>query len=231
MGLPNKGARAIQGNLARKRSAYGPVVVSISGLNIEEFVECFRLVEPLVDCVELNISTPNTIGVRVFQVPERLAELLKSIERPKTSGKPIWVKLPPHFDDEGRENVHRLIDVCAESNVQGLTCVNTKLVNEPRASIGTGGLSGPPIFEDMLRIIADTHRYTNGRIPVNACGGISSGLDAWKAFQAGASTVQIYTALVYHGPGIVSRINRELVRLLAEAHMNSFSEIAGTGND
>jgi dihydroorotate dehydrogenase len=228
MGLPNKGATAVVTKLARKRPAYGPVVVSISGLSIEEFVECFRLMEPLVDGVELNISTPNTAGIRVFQVPETLTELLKAIDGSKTSDKPVWVKLPPHFDDEGRENVHHLIDVCVKSNVEGLTCVNTKLVNEPRASIRTGGLSGPPIFEDMLRIIADTYHYTDGRIPINACGGISSGLDAWKAFHAGASSVQMYTALVYHGPGIVSRINRQLLRLLTEAKVNSISEIVGT---
>ena len=230
MGLPNKGARAVIANLARKRPTSGPVVVSISGLSVEEFVQCFRLVEPLVDGVELNISTPNTTGVRVFQSPETLATLLKAIDRSKTLDKPIWVKLPPHFDDEGRENVHRLIDVCGRSSVQGLTCVNTKLVKEPRASIGTGGLSGPPVFEDMLRIVADTHHYTNGRIPINACGGISSGLDAWKAFEAGASSVQMYTAFVYHGPGIVSRINRELVRLLSEAKVDSINEIIGIRN-
>jgi len=228
MGLPNKGAKAIAQNLAGERRAPGPVIISISGLNVEEFVECFRLIEPLADGVELNISSPNTAGVRVFQAPETLTKLLKQINETNGSKKPVWVKLPPHFDNEGRENVHRLIDACVESNVDGLTCVNTKLVNEPRASIGTGGLSGPPIYEDMLRIVADTYQYTEGRIPINACGGISSGLDAWNAFQAGASTVQIYTALVYHGPGIVSKINRKLLSLLMEAKANSLSEIVGT---
>jgi dihydroorotate dehydrogenase len=230
MGLPNKGARAIITDLAPHPSAYGPAVVSISGLSVNEFVECFRLVEPLVDGTELNISTPNTVGIRVFQAPETLSTLLKAINESKASDKPIWVKLPPHFDDEGRENVHRLIDVCAESKVEGLTCVNTKLVNESRASIGTGGLSGPPLFEDMVRIVADTYRYTNGQIPINACGGISSGLDAWNALKAGATSVQIYTALVYHGPGVVARINRELLRLLIDAKVESISEIVGTSN-
>ena len=230
MGLPNKGAKAILTNLARRQPAPGPVVVSISGLNVEEFVECFRLVEPLVDGVELNISTPNTVGVRVFQTPEALTKLLTAIDGSNRSNRPVWVKLPPHFDDEGRDNVHRLIDACVKSNVEGLTCANTKLVNEPRASIGTGGLSGPPIYADMLRIVADAYRYTNGKIPINACGGISSGLEVWKAFQAGASSVQMYTAFVYHGPGVVSRINRELLHLLIKARVDSLSEIVGTSN-
>jgi dihydroorotate dehydrogenase len=228
MGLPNIGARAIAQNLAGGRRAHGPVIVSISGLSVEEFVECFRIIEPLADGVELNISTPNTAGVRIFQAAETLTKLLKQIDETNGSKKPVWVKLPPHFDSEGRENVHRLINACVESNVDGLTCANTKLVNEPRASIGTGGLSGPPIYEDMLRIVADTYEYTKGRIPINACGGISSGLDAWNAFRAGASSVQIYTALAYHGPGIVSKINRELLSLLTKAKVDSLSEIIGT---
>jgi dihydroorotate dehydrogenase len=230
MGLPNKGARATVTNLTRNRPGYGPVIVSISGLNIEEFSGCFCLVEPLVDCVELNISTPNTAGVRMFQAPDTLATLLKLINESKTSEKPVWVKLPPYFDDKGRENVHELINVCLKSKVEGLTCINTKLVKEPRASIGTGGLSGPPIFEEMVRIIADAYQLTDGKIPINACGGISSADDAWKAFKAGASSVQMYTALVYHGPGIVSRINRRLLRLLTEARVDSISEIVGTRN-
>jgi dihydroorotate dehydrogenase len=184
--------------------------------------------ESLVDGAELNISTPNTVGVRIFQDPDTLTSLLNAINRSKESDKPIWVKLPPHFDGEGRDKVHRLIDVCLKANVQGLTCSNTKLVNEPRSVIGTAGLSGPPIFEDTLRIVRDTYRYTGGRIPINACGGISSGRDAWKAFQAGASSIQIYTALVYHGPGIVSRINRELIHLIKAAGLKSIAEIRKT---
>jgi dihydroorotate dehydrogenase len=231
MGLPNKGARTVATNLSRKPSSRGPMILSVSGLSVEEFVECFRQLEPLVDGVELNISTPNTVGVRVFQDPDTLTNLLSAMNKSRASSKPVWVKLPPHYDDEQLQNVHNLIDVCVKAHVEGLTCVNTKLINEPRASIGTGGLSGPPIFADMLRIVADTYRYTDGKIPINACGGISSGLDAWKAFQAGASSIQIYTALAYHGPGIVSRINRELLRLLEDSKLNSIKEIVETNRN
>jgi dihydroorotate dehydrogenase len=227
MGLPNKGARAIATILSKKAHS-GPIVLSISGLSVEEFVECYQQMQEVADGFELNISTPNTVGVRIFQDPDTLTTLLKAINESRISAKPIWVKIPPHFGSQQCEKVHRLIDVCATERVQGLTCSNTKLVNEPRASIGTGGLSGPPIFEDMLRIVGDTYQYTEGKIPINACGGISSGLDAWKAFKAGASSIQMYTALAYHGPGIVSRINRELLRLIERARLNSIGEIIGT---
>jgi len=228
MGLPNRGARENVANLMQRPSNMKPIIVSVSGLNIEEFVECYRLMEPSADGIELNISTPNTLGVRIFQEPDMLTRLLKAINEIRTSNKPIWVKIPPYFEDEGREKVHELIDVCAKAAVTGLTATNTKLVNEPRASIGTGGLSGPPIFNDTLRIVADIYDYTEGRIPINACGGISSGFDAWKAFETGASSVQLYTALVYHGPGVVSRINRQLLRLLTESKLDSVSEVIGT---
>lgn len=228
MGLPNRGARENATNIIQRPSNMDPIVVSVSGLNIEEFVECYRLMEPSADGIELNVSTPNTVGVRVFQDPDMLATLLRTMSETRTSNKPIWVKIPPYFEDEGREKVHKLIDVCAKTGVTGLTATNTKLVNEPRASIGTGGLSGPPIFNDTLRIVADIYDYTDGKIPINACGGISSGLDAWKAFEAGASSIQLYTALVYHGPGIVSRINRQILHLLTESKLDSLSEVIGT---
>ena len=227
MGLPNKGASTIEANIPNKPHD-GAIILSISGLSIEEFVACYRQLHTLVDAVELNISTPNTVGVRIFQNPDTLRDLLKAVNESKTEQQQIWVKMPPHYDTRQRENIHSLIDVCMEAHVQGLTCSNTKLVNEPRASIGTGGLSGPPIFQDTLRLVADAYEYTNGKIPINACGGISSGLDAWKALQAGASTIQLYTALAYHGPGIVSKINRELLHLLEEARLNSITEIART---
>jgi len=228
MGLPNQGTNKILTNLTQRPPDMEPIIVSVSGLSIEEFVECYRQMEPSADGIELNISTPNTIGVKIFQEPNMLTRLLKAINENRTSNKPIWVKIPPYFDDEGREKVHELIDVCAKATVTGLTAINTKLINEPHASIGTGGLSGPPVFNDMLRIVADIYDYTEGKIPINACGGISSGFDAWKAFEAGASSVQLYTALVYHGPGIVSRINRQILHLITESKLDSLSEVIGT---
>lgn len=228
MGLPNQGARRIASNLSKHRTKVGPVVVSISGLNIEEFVECYRQIQPLVDGIELNISTPNTVGVRIFQQPSAFKRLLGLITEVRTPGKPVWVKVPPYFTENERENVLDLVEICIRNSVDGITAINTKMVQEPRASIGTGGLSGPPIFEDMLRIVADIYRHTGGKIPINACGGISSGLNAWRTFEAGASSTQIYTSFIYEGPGIVSRINRELLGMLARSKMKSLRELTGS---
>jgi dihydroorotate dehydrogenase len=229
MGLPNEGAQRVAANLSQHRTGPGPVIVSVSGLSVGEFVECYRQIEPLADGVELNISTPNTAGVRMFQEPIVLRELLDAINKARSTKKTVWVKIPPYFDEKERENVHDLVEVCVKASIDGITAINTKRVNETRASIGTGGLSGPLIFQDMLRIVGDVYNNTGGRIPINACGGISSGPDAWRAFEAGASSVQLYTALVYEGPGVVSKINRELLRILQSSKLNSLSEVVASG--
>ena len=228
MGLPNRGVEPIASNLSKHKPTEGRVMVSISGLNVEEFVECYRQIQPVVDGVELNISTPNTVGVRIFQQPSVFERLLGQITEARTPSKPIWVKVPPYFTDKERENVLDLVELCMRNSIDGITATNTKMVEEPRASIGTGGLSGPPIFEDMLRIVADIYGHTGGKIPINACGGISSGENAWRAFEAGASSIQIYTAFIYEGPGIVSRINRELLRMLERSKMKSLRELTGS---
>lgn len=229
MGLPNEGVQKVAAILSKRGLNKGPVIVSISGLSIEEFVECYPQIETLVNGIELNISTPNTADVRIFQQPDVLRKLLGALGSLRTNGKPVWVKIPPYFDDKQRENVHNLIDECVKASVDAITATNTKLITEPRASIGTGGLSGSLIYQDTLRIVADVYNHTGGKIPINACGGISSGLDAWRAFEAGASSVQLYTGLIYEGPGVISKINRELLRMLESSKLDSLSQVTGSG--
>jgi dihydroorotate dehydrogenase len=229
MGLPNIGTRRIVANLSGEKGRHAaPLIVSISGLGVEEFVECYRKIEPFADGIELNISSPNTAGVRIFQEPPTLSKLLDEIRRVRTSKTPIWVKIPPYFDERERENVLDLVEVCVNKFVDGITAINTKLVKEERASIGTGGLSGPPIFEDMIRIVREIYTQTGGRIPINACGGISTGSDAWRALESGASSIQLYTAFVYQGPTVASRLNRELLGILKASKLNALNEAVGT---
>jgi dihydroorotate dehydrogenase len=217
-------------NLARHtHDRAGPLIVSVSGLSVEEFGECFRRIEPLADGVEVNISTPNTEGVRMFLDPAVLAQLLRVIAAHRDKRKPIWVKIPPYYDEKERDHVLDLVDICVKWEVDGMTAINSKKVQEPRAAIGTGGLTGPLIFEDMLRIVSDVYRQTQGRIPIIACGGISSGLDVWRAFEVGASAVQIYTSFVYKGPGVVRRMNQKLLELLQSSKTETLNQITGTG--
>ena len=212
-----------------KTKRVGPLIVSVSGLGLEEFVECYHQIEPFADAIELNISSPNAAGLRIFQEPSTLSRLLEEIGKVRSPGKPIWVKIPPYFNEQERENVLDLVEVCVKREVDGITAINTKRIPEPRASIGTGGLSGPPIFEDMIRIVGEVYSETGGKIPINACGGISSSINAWRAFESGASSIQLYTAFIYEGPGIVSKLNRELLQMLRTSKLNSFNDVTGTG--
>jgi len=228
MGLPNNGSDSVARNIEKKKAPpNGALILSISGLSIDEFCQCYLKLSPLADAVELNISTPNTIGVRIFQDAGVLDQLLNSITKIR-SEKPLWVKIPPYFNEKERENVLALVDICRRNSINGITAINTKRILEKRSSIGTAGLSGKEIFEDMLRIVQDLYRYTRGKLPINACGGIFSGRDAWQAFESGASSVQLYTGLIYKGPGIVASINRELIRSVKLSKMKSICELTGS---
>ena len=229
MGFPNGGTAQVVASFRKHKATRGRTIFSISGLSVDEIVECYRQVEPLADGIELNISTPNTAGVRAFQDSAVLSKLLEAIATVRNSEKPLWLKIPPYFDRNDRENVFSLVDVCLKKSVDGVTAANAKRVQEPRAATGTGGLSGAIIFEDMLRIVSDVYNYTGGKLAINACGGISSGLEAWRAFEAGASSVQLLTALIFEGPGVVSTINRNLLQMLRKSGLDSLTQVTGTG--
>lgn len=230
MGLPNDGAYRISERLSSTDRRIAPLILSISGLSVEEFSDCYLQLQEYADAIELNISTPNTTGVRIFQDPDMFEKLLDTLMTRRKDNKPLWVKVPPYFDEKTRENVLELVNTCRRKSVKAITPINTKLVKEPRASIGTAGISGKEIFADMLRIVSDIYTYTEGKISINACGGIFSAEDAWKAIQAGATTVQLYTGFVYRGPGMVVNLKRQLLKLLEKAGYESITELIGTAH-
>ena len=231
MGLPNQGADKIRERLLDPHNRrIVPIVLSISGLSLDDFFDCYLKLELCADVIELNISTPNTAGVRIFQDPVIFEQLLDGILSKRRANKPLWVKIPPYFDEKARENVLELVNICRRKSVNALTAINTKPISEPRASIGTAGVSGKEIFSDMLRTVRDIYTDTNGKISINACGGIYSAEDAWSALQAGATTIQLYTGLIYHGPGLVANVNRGLHKLLEKSDYKSIHEVTGTGH-
>ena len=211
MGFPSDGLAAVVRRLQRQERRPTPVFVSIAALNDEGFQRCHGALEPLVDAVELNISSPNTQGLREFQEPQRLRLLLDRLNEHRR--KPLFVKLPGYSDDQGEERCVALVGPCVEAGVDGVTASNTLPVVEPRLASGTGGLSGREIFPSMLRAVAAVRREAGHKLAVHACGGIFTGEDAWRALRAGADTVQLYTALVYRGPFVVREICLELARL------------------
>ena len=211
LGFPSRGLDFVAAQLDKSRDdpLPVPVVASVSGVAVESIVRCHRRLEPLADAIEINISSPNTAGLRVFQEPVALSELLQEANGDRS--KPLFVKLPPYDNDRGaRDHVLGLVDVCVRSGVDALTIANTRPMRDPRLAVGAGGLSGRPILEDTLRMVADVSDALARTVPINACGGIFTGDDALRALDAGATTVQLLTGLIYRGPGIAKRINREM---------------------
>ena len=222
LGFPGKGLEHAARQLERARSALGgkPVVVSVSGVTPDEIVRCHRRLEPLADAIEVNISSPNTAGLKVFHEAKAFAKLIGRINEARA--KPLMVKLPPYpaadadngAEGSARESVLALVGACVQKGVDAVTVANSRPAADSRLSVGSGGLSGRAIFSDTLRMVADVKAEAGDRLAINACGGIFSGDDAWKAIKAGATTVQLYTGLVYRGPSIVKQINRDLLAIM-----------------
>ena len=224
LGFPSEGLSSVVRRLERRGNPRVPVIASISGLDVEEFACCYEALQPLVSGIELNISSPNTEGLRIFQDPENLEKLLSSLGAPKAV--PVFVKLPPFFDDTQKTHIMQLVDVCRESAVDGVTASNTRPIEDPRLAVGRGGLSGRPLFPDTLRMVSEIRSHAGEDLTINACGGISSGEDAEAALRAGANTVQLFTGMVYQGPGLMAGINRHLIRSMARGGHSSLEELA-----
>ena len=223
LGFPSHGLEAASLNLVSQDTRRVPLVASISGLSIQEFARCFRALQPLASGIELNISSPNTQGIRVFQEPPMLRELLATLGPIKE--KPLFLKLPPYFDNDQRTRVLELVDLCIQHGVEGVTAANTRPVEDSRLAVGRGGLSGKPLFPYMLRMVKEIRRHAGSGLTINACGGISSGEDALQALRAGADTVQLFTGFIYQGPGLMRQINRHILRFMEREGIASVAAI------
>lgn len=210
LGFPSEGLRAAEARLRRLTDRPAHVLVSIAALDEQETLECLTTLEPLVDGIEVNISSPNTAGLRKFQEPVALRGLLDVLNEART--KPLFIKIPPYMNRAEHENVMSLVRACREAGVTGITVMNTIPVEDPRLAMGRGGLSGLAIREDMLRIVPEVRAEVGSEMVINACGGIATAEDAQRALAAGANTVQIYTSMVYRGPGVVGEIVKGLAK-------------------
>jgi dihydroorotate dehydrogenase len=143
-----------------------------------------------------------------------VAELLDALGR--RTDRPVFVKLPPFDTDAERAGVLALARLAQEHGASGLTCSNTMRVADDRLSTGVGGRSGRPLSARTPANVAEVVEATGGAFPVNACGGVSTVADVVACLEAGATTVQLYTALVFEGPRIVGRLTGDLARALEE---------------
>ena len=205
MGLPNPGAEAAARNLARiPRTA--PRFVSIADEAVADATATAELLAPHADAIELNAGCPNVAWGRDRDNEAHLADLLDSLLA--RTPLPVFVKLPPFAAGVEREVVLALAGIAAEHGAAGITCANTRPYEEPRLAVGLGGLSGRDLSASTPGMVADVRAATG--LPIHASGGVATAQDVRACLEAGAVTVQIYTALVYEGPRVIGDLCRGL---------------------
>ncbi len=234
MGFNNGGMALAARNLERRRSK-GIVGINI-GANkdsedrIRDYENAFAMLAPLADYATVNVSSPNTPGLRGLQNRDELSRLLDRLLETRSGRKtPILLKIAPDLDAHALDDI---ADVVRASGIEGLIVSNTTIARPPLASPHageTGGLSGRPLFAPSTEILRQMHTRLGSTVTLVGVGGIASGADAYAKIRAGASLVQVYTALALDGPGLVARIKRELRDCLLRDGFANVAAAVGTG--
>jgi dihydroorotate dehydrogenase len=198
---------------------------------IEDYVLGVRRFAGVADYFTVNISSPNTPGLRDLQAPERLDALLARVMTERDAQpqrRPVLVKLAPDIHDDDLPGV---VETLMRHRVDGAILANTTISRDtvPDSSYRgeTGGLSGRPVFRRATRVLARVYRLTDGRLPLIGVGGIDSGEAALAKIRAGASLIQLYTGLIYEGPGLIGEIKRTLLRHLETSGAATLADIRG----
>ncbi len=238
MGFNNKGAQAAQVKLAARVGRSGIVGVNL-GKNKEvedaasDYVLGIRALAPYASYIVVNVSSPNTPGLRALQGRAPLEALLGAVrsvldETVPENTPPLLLKIAPDLTDEDKADI---AGVVLDQGIDGVIATNTTIAR-PDGLHGahaaeTGGLSGQPLLDSATRVLGDLYILTQGRVPLVGVGGISSADDAYAKIRAGASLVQLYSALVYEGPGLVAEIVRGLGERLRADGFSTISEAVG----
>jgi dihydroorotate dehydrogenase len=249
MGSPNDGAEAVAARFAARPPQ------TILGINIgkttatpnedaaNDYRTSFEHLYPFAGYFVLNVSSPNTPGLRKLQASESLKPILRMLmDRNKTlacerneSPKPILVKIAPDLDEQ---QLNAIVDLCVELRLDGIIVANTTISREglttPEPEIraaGDGGISGQPLTRRSRHLVATVYRRTQGALPIIGVGGIMTADDAWQMIRAGACLIQVHSGLVYGGPGFVATINRYMARQLGKRGIASVEDVVGEASE
>ena len=240
MGFPNGGLARFKSNLEAhyNRSVEGIVGINI-GMNKEQkdpasdYCALIEALGPMADYLTINISSPNTPGLRDLQKKEALSALLGRVMAARKDACPdnppaLLVKLAPDLDEAQQEEIaHTLV----ECKVDGVILTNTTLERPEDLPEDfrsqAGGLSGVPLRDKSTEVIRNFYRLSKGALPIIGVGGVSSGAHAYEKIRAGACLVQLYTGMIYEGPNIAASINKELLGLMERDGIGNISEAVG----
>lgn len=245
MGFNNPGAEVLAQKLSEwKKSGRWPnhpIGINLGKSKVtplaeacEDYANSFRALRDLADFFVVNVSSPNTPNLRQLQDKAALDEILAAIQEQNKNLKPILVKVAP---DLSFEALNQILELVAPRNIAGIVATNT-MISRPQTNDSmlqkiyseTGGLSGKPLCQRSTEIIRYLHRQTKGKLPIIGVGGIFDADDAWEKVTAGASLLQIYTGLVYEGPGITNEIVAGLIQRMEIAGMKHLHEAVGSAN-
>lgn len=239
MGFNNDGLSVVRERLERRRAKGRSGIVGANvGPNrdasdpVADCAACVRALAPVADYLVVNVSSPNTPGLRALQARDALLPLLAACleARGSVTRPPLLVKIAP---DLSAEELQGIAAAAVAAGADGLIATNTTLARPASLKDGrraeAGGLSGRPLFAPSTAILAELFRLTKGALPLVGVGGIASGADAYAKIRAGASLLQLYTALVYGGPGLVLRILSELALLLRADGFTCIGDAVGSG--
>lgn len=202
---------------------------------VEDYVASFQLLQGLGDYFVVNVSSPNTAGLRSLQAAENLAPILAGLQAVNAEGKPLLVKIAPDLDWDG---IAAVLELAQTHQLAGIIATNTtirrdRLKTQRIAKTGrlvteeAGGLSGAPLRDRATEVIRFLYQESNGQLPIVGVGGIFTAQDAWEKLAAGASLLQTYTGWVYQGPMMVRQILEGLLQQLEQHQVNHISAIVG----
>jgi dihydroorotate dehydrogenase len=183
---------------------------------VNDYIKCFDRLFDVVDYFVVNVSSPNTPGLRALQEKEPLTKILNTLQQRNSKNgisRPILLKIAP---DLTHEQLDDIVDIVKVTGIAGIIATNTTVVRDglrsEKHNDETGGLSGKPLTQRSTEVIRYLHKKSNGAFPIIGVGGIHSPEDAIEKLKAGASLLQLYTGFIYEGPGLIKRINKKILK-------------------
>ncbi len=241
LGFNNKGSKKVKKNIIKLRKSYlGNKIIGVnlgknknSSNSLEDYLFCMEEFGNIASYFTINISSPNTIGLRDLQLRGNIEILIKKVMKKREDidlihKTPVFVKISPDLNEDQLRDI-ALISLA--NNIDGLILTNTS-INRPHSlksgnKIYRGGLSGKPIFKLSNDVLKKMYNLTNGQITLIGVGGIANGSDCYEKIKSGASLLQLYTALAYSGPMLITKIKTELIDLIKTDGYKNIKDVIG----